>query len=140
MQRVIIDSDLLSELVKLKNPNVEAKANAYQLEHKDITFISLTALEILSGLKHINAPAKLKRAEMLLAENEEILPTVEDYRYGSDIVSALWKAGTPIGLVDPMIAACAIRRGLGVASGNTAHFEFIRKLGFNFNLENWRDA
>jgi tRNA(fMet)-specific endonuclease VapC len=139
MRRVIIESDLLSDLVKLKNPSVEASANAYQLEHTVITSISLSELEILSGLKHINAPVELKRAEMLLAENDEILPTVQDYRFGSDFVSALWKAGTPIGLVDPMIAACVIRRGLGVASANTRHYEFIRKLGFDFYLENWRD-
>ena len=45
-----------------------------------------------------------------------------------------------IGLIDPLIAACAIRRGYDVATGNFAHLEFIKRLGYNFHLENWRDA
>jgi hypothetical protein len=39
-----------------------------------------------------------------------------------------------------MIAACAIRRGYGVASGNTTHFSYIQQAGYSFHLENWRDS
>jgi tRNA(fMet)-specific endonuclease VapC len=99
----------------------------------------LTTLEVLSGLEHIQAAARIKRAEALFSRSEEIVPTVEDYRFAAQIIGALYRAGTPIGLIDPTTAACAIRRGFGVASGNTAHFEFIRRLGYTFHLENWRN-
>ena len=139
MGRVVIDTDILSDLLKLRNPEVKRRAEEYQSRFNEFSFISLTALEILSGLKHIDAPAKLLRAETLLNENDEILPSKEDYRLGSDILSALWKAGTPIGLVDPMIAACALSKGYGLATANIRHFQYIRDAGFSVQLENWRN-
>ena len=139
MPKVLLDSDLLSELLKQVNRTVVANAEAYERMHSAYSFTSLTTLEVLSGLEHIQASAKIKRAETLFRLNEEIVPTVEDFRLAGQIIGALYRAGNPIGFIDPATAACAIRRGYGVASGNTAHFEFIRRLGYAFHLENWRD-
>ncbi|HEY3781863.1 MAG TPA: PIN domain-containing protein [Fimbriimonadaceae bacterium] len=140
MQEVILDSDLLSEILKQASQNVLTHANAYLNEYPSLTLITLSAFEMLSGLEHIQATTQLKRAEALFERNNEILPEKEDYRLASQIVGSMWRAGTPIGIVDPTIAACAIRRGLGVATGNTRHFEYIQKAGYTFHLENWRNA
>lgn len=139
MQKVVLDTDLLSELLKQANPVVAARAYSYQQIYLAITLTSFSALEILSGLRHIQAHAQLKRAELLFLRNEEIVPEAEDYRLASEIIGSMWRLGTPIGLVDPMIAACAIRRGYGVATGNTNHYQFIRNAGYDFPLENWRN-
>jgi predicted nucleic acid-binding protein len=138
MTKLVLDSDLLSDLLRNGNPNVTAKAAQYRADHNVLTFTSLSTLEILSGLRHIQASAQIRRAEALFADNDEICPEVEDYRLAAEIIGALLRAGTPVGFVDPAIAACAIRRGYGVASGNVAHFGFIRNAGYRFHLENWR--
>ena len=140
MPKLVIDTDLLSEILKGINPNVIRAQQAYCEEHEVLSFASVTAFEILFGYGHKNATAQMERAEALFAQNDEITPTPEDYRLAAKIGSTLSRQGKTIGFIDPVIAACAIRRGYGVASGNTAHFEFIRQAGFSFHLENWRDA
>lgn len=140
MQVVILDTDILSEVLKGINPNVGEHQLGYQAHFTRLTFTSASVMEILTGLRKRGAPAQLQRAEALFALNLEIVPDAADYRLAADISGDLLKAGKVIGIVDPLIAACAIRRGYGIASGNTAHFEFIRQLGYSFHLENWRDA
>lgn len=140
MLRLILDSDTVSELLKNRNPNVQQHAQAYKQAFRQLTFTSATVLEILYGLERVGASAQIQRAEALFAANDELIPTSEDYRLAATIAGAMSKQGTPIGLVDPLIAACAIRHGYGVASGNIAHYEFIQKAGYSFHLENWRDA
>ncbi|HWD38026.1 MAG TPA: hypothetical protein VG944_04205 [Fimbriimonas sp.] len=68
------------------------------------------------------------------------MPISGDYRLAAAIASTLSRQGRIIGSIDPVIAACAIGRGYGVASGNTRHFDFIRQAGYTFPLENWRES
>jgi tRNA(fMet)-specific endonuclease VapC len=37
-----------------------------------------------------------------------------------------------------MIAAVAIRHGLELVTGNTAHYQRIQQLGYSLTLANWR--
>jgi predicted nucleic acid-binding protein len=138
--KILLDTDILSELFKQIDPKVHANAARYQLEHAQLTFTSLSALEVLSGLERKQATAKLKRMQALLDMNEEIEPVKDDYRLAAEIVGRLGRSGFEIGLVDPIIAACAIRTGLGVATGNFDHFDYIRQVGYGYHLENWRDG
>ncbi len=54
------------------------------------------------------------------------------------IYADLERAGQPIGRADPMIAAIAIRNGLTLITGNTAHYERIKNLNYDLRLGNWR--
>jgi len=139
MNPAILDTDILSEVIKGVDLNVVAKANSYASEHQTLSFTSARVYEILSGLFRKNAKAQIQRTEALFAKNDEIAPTPEDYRLAAEISGALIQQGTPIGLVDPIIAACAIRRGFTVATGNTQQFQFIQAAGYIFPLENWRE-
>jgi tRNA(fMet)-specific endonuclease VapC len=138
-QRVLLDSDILSDIIKGINPNVVAKARAYGQQFGLLDFTSSSVLEILHGLYHKGAPAKIQRAEALFAMNNEVVPDRDDYRLGAQIAGALASQGTPIGIIDPLIAACAIRRGFGVATANTDHFTYIQNAGYSLSLENWRN-
>lgn len=138
--KILLDTDILSELFKEIDPKVKANAARYQLEYAQLTFTSLSALEVLSGLERKQASAKLRRMQALLDTNEEIEPVRDDYRLAAEIIGRLGQSGFEIGLVDPTIAACAIRRGFGVATGNFAHFDYIRQVGYGYHLENWRVA
>ena len=106
----------------------------YATAFTELTFTSASVLEILHGLYLKDARAQLQRAEALFAMNHEVTPTPEDYRLAAEISGAVAKRGRPIGLIDPLIAACAIRQGLGVATGNTDHLEYIRQAGYRFLL------
>jgi tRNA(fMet)-specific endonuclease VapC len=137
--RLVLDSDTLSEVLKAVDPAVVANGESYVQAHGVLTFTSASVLEILHGLQAKLAHAKIQRFEAVFVKNDEITPDDQDYRLGAEISGALQRQGTPIGLIDPLIAACAIRRGFGIGSCNTSHFGFIQKAGYNFHLENWRD-
>jgi len=139
MQRTLLDTDILSEVIKAVDHNVVAKASAYAQEYHFLSFTSASVYEILSGLFRKNAHAQIQRTEAVFAKNEEIAASPEDYRLAAEINGALIQRGTSIGFMDPLIAACAIRRGLAVATGNTDHFAFIQEAGYSLQLENWRN-
>ena len=39
---------------------------------------------------------------------------------------------------DVLIAAIALRNGLPIVTGNVAHFEYVRLVGYNLYINNWR--
>jgi len=139
MRRVLLDSDIFSEIIRGVNPVVAATASAYVVEHNVLSFSSATALELLYGLHCKSATAQIKRVLNVFAQNDEVHLAPEDYRLGAEIAGAVTRRGRPIGLLDPLIAACAINHGYGVSTGNNAHFEYIRQAGFAVHLENWRE-
>lgn len=139
MQQVIVDTDILSEILKGVNLTVGKRKAAYEADFQQLTFTSPSVMEILTGYRKRGAPAQQQRAATLFSLNTEIVPDNADYRLAAEINGDLLSKGQIIGMVDPLIAACAIRRGFGVASGNTRHFEFIRQAGYSIHLENWRE-
>jgi predicted nucleic acid-binding protein len=54
------------------------------------------------------------------------------------IAGELERIGQPIGLADPMIAGIALTHGLELVTGNTAHLQRVRNLGYPLILVNWR--
>lgn len=134
----VLDSDILSEILKRRDPVVIQRATAYALDHGVLTFTSVTAMEILRGLHLKAAHAQIMRAETIFARNREIVPGAQDYRLAAEIMGALTRRGTPIGIADPLIAACALNRNLPLATGNLRHFGFVRDSGYTLRLEDWR--
>jgi predicted nucleic acid-binding protein len=139
MNRVILDTDVLSEIVKDQNPTVTSRAQEYLRFCRAFTFTSTTRLEVYSGLYAKDARRQIEKFDAFFRTNDEIVPEPDDYMLAAQIIGALARRGTPVGDVDPMIAACAIRRGLPVATGNTRHYGFIIVAGFALTLENWRE-
>ena len=72
--------------------------------------------------------------------HSEIVPTSEDCLLAARILGTLRRTGKEVGYSDPFIAACAIRRGLAVVTGNQRHFRFVIDAGFPLELRNWRDS
>jgi len=99
MAKVLLDTDILSEILKAKNAAVAAKALA----------------------------------------SAEVLPFDDGAaRLAGRINADLERAGRIIGLPDVMIAAIAIRSGLAIVTGNTAHFEHVRTAKYDLRIDNWR--
>ena len=54
------------------------------------------------------------------------------------IAGDLDRVGRPIGRCDPMVAAIALQHGLELATGNTAHYQYVQQLGYPLTLVNWK--
>ncbi len=50
MDEALLDTDILSELLKCKNHNVLAKARGYVTTHQRLAFSAITFYEIIRGL------------------------------------------------------------------------------------------
>lgn len=113
MPKALIDTDILSEIFSGKDQQVMKNAAEYVAEHNVLTFSSVTLYEIVTGLEQNQAQAKLARTRRLLLQNEEIVPLSEDYFLAAQILGTLRRTGKEVGYSDPLIAACAVRRGYG---------------------------
>ncbi len=139
MHKVLLDSDILSELYKSIDKNIINNASLYLDWHPCLSFTSMSVYEILYGLKAKQATKQINRFLSDIAEHEEIIPSTQDYRLAADIRAAMHLSGTEIGRADPIIAACAINRQLILSTGNTRHYNYIASAGFSLTIVNWRE-
>ena len=139
MEKTLIDTDMLSEVLKGRNRIVAARAIAYRSVFGQLTFSSATKLEIVRGLVWQGRYKQLERT-LAVFSAEEILPfTSVTAEIAGRIDGELQRAGKAIDRLDPMIAASAIEHDLLLATGNTDHFLRVIDAGFPLRIENWRD-
>lgn len=140
MEKVLLDTDILSEYLKGHDRNVAQKAADYAREHGVFTFTSVTVHEIVFGLEVKNAAAQLEKALAWLNQNEQITPIPGDYLAAAKIKALARKQGSIVELADCLIAAIAIRLGMPLVTGNTEDFQAIQQTGAALRIENWRTA
>lgn len=138
MEKVLLDTDILSEYLKGHDRNVARHAADYAREHGVFTFTSVTVHEIVFGLEVKNAAAQLQKALAWLSQNEQITPTASDYLGAAKIKAAARKNGFIVELADCLIAAAALRLGLPLVTGNTEDFQTIQNTGIALHILNWR--
>jgi predicted nucleic acid-binding protein len=134
MDEALLDTDILSEVLKQRHPIVAHKAAQYLHAHGRFALSVFTRFEITRGYKEKNAVRQLQRFEVF-CQRSIILPA-------SDIVfekaGELWvearRAGHAHGDADLIIAATALESGRVLATGNTPHFAWISGL----RLDDWR--
>ena len=134
MDPSLLDTDILTEVFKLRNQSVAAKAAAYLQQHGQFAISSMTRFEVVRGLRHKRASKLLIRFESICALML-IIPISEDVL---DKAADLWvearDGGHPQRDADLIIAASAIIHSRALVSGNTAHFQWVSGL----SLDNWR--
>lgn len=125
MALVLLDTDILSELFKLRNPVVQQHALEYVQQVGPITFSAITKYEIARGLKHRQASAQLVRFATF-CKNSLILP-VDDaiFERASDLWALARTNGYPDDDADLLIAATALEHKRTLATGNVRHFAWI---------------
>ncbi len=136
MNPSLLDTDILTEVFKRRNPTVTAAAAAYLGEHGQFAISAMTRFEVVRGLRHKRADQLLQRFEFMCARML-ILPI-------SDVVldraADLWvearDGGHPQRDADLMIAATSLVHSRELVTGNTPHFRWIQGL----SLTNWRIA
>ncbi len=140
MNKALLDTDTYSEVLKAVDPNVLSHATAYRRDQGVLTVSAVTVMEVVRGLQKTQSLRRLQRFLDAVAL-EEVLGFDETAgELAGRIAGDLERAGRPIGVADPMIAAIALIHGLELVTGNTAHFERIQQLGYSLSLVNWRSS
>ena len=138
MKKALLDTAILSEILKAKNAIIVSKAVEYKENFEHFTISVITVMEVVKGLHKIGRADALTK---FLGELHaiEVLPFDDKCSIiAGRIFADLENTGQPIGRADPMIAAIAVQRDLTLITGNTAHYERIQKLGYSLKLDNWR--
>ena len=73
MESALLDTDILSEVLKDRNRSVRERTQQYLAEHHRLAFSSLTVYEITRGLRAANADRQLQQF-LGLAGTSNVLP------------------------------------------------------------------
>jgi predicted nucleic acid-binding protein len=103
-----------------------------------LTLSVITVTEVIRGFQRNQSQRKLQNFLTVVATEEVLIFDQPAAELAGRIAGELERVGRPIGVTDPMIAAIAIRHGLELATGNTAHFQRIQQPGYPLTLVNWR--
>ena len=138
MGRELLDTDILSEVIKGRDRTVAARATAYLSEHGRFTTSAISVAEIVYGLRRMGRENRIAQFEASMDAAEVLALDDAAGRLAGRINADLERSGRIIGMPDVMIAAIALENGVAVVTGNVAHFEQIRNVGYELTVENWR--
>ncbi len=96
MDRALLDTDILSDFLRGKNPHVLQRARAYLQQHQKLAISALTVFEVVRGRHQANQAHRA--AEFLTwTLGADVLPFDADCaRIGGEIAGALLRAGTTV--------------------------------------------
>jgi tRNA(fMet)-specific endonuclease VapC len=135
MDASLLDTDILSEVLKRKDQRVLAKARRYLGEHARFAFSSITAYEIIRGMRANRAARQLETFLKTLSTSDVFPINMPVLLRAAELWAEATRLGHPQNDADLMIAATALERGRVLVTGNTDHFAWIPDL----TLDNWRE-
>ena len=138
MNKSLLDTDILSEIIKGIDQTVARNAATYRQAFGHYTLSAVTVMEIVQGFQKKQSFRRLQAFVASLATEEVIDFDQIDGELAGRIAGELERTGRPIGTADSMIAAIALEHGLELVTGNTAHFQRVQQLGYPLTLANWR--
>lgn len=140
MDRSLLDTDILSEVLKGRDAHVVTRAIAYKQQFGHLTISSITVMEVVKGFHKAGQPASLDRFLTALHSSEILAFDSAAAEIAGKIYGDLERDGQPIGRADVMIAAIALSRNLTLVTGNLRHYERIQVAGYSeLMLSNWRE-
>jgi tRNA(fMet)-specific endonuclease VapC len=138
VSRVLLDTDIYSEVIKAIGPIVTRNAIAYRQANGVLTLSVITVVEIIRGFQQNQSTKRLNDFVTAVAHEEVLVFDQPAADLAGRIEGELVRTGRPIGMADTMIAAIALTQGLELSSGNTAHFQRVQQFGYPLILTNWR--
>ena len=135
----LLDTDIFSEISKGKNSKVIAKAIAYKAIFKKYTISVITVSEVVKGWRKLNRNDRIQEFLTDLSEMEILNLDQKSAELSGLIYGDLEKTGQPIGLADTLIASIAIENNLILVTGNIKHYQKIQLLGYDLQLDNWKN-
>lgn len=137
--KALLDTDIVSELMRAKNAVVLGRSQAYLQQHDRLPFSTITVFEIMQGLHHMNRVAQASDFAAWCKSCDVVEFDVETAELAGEIGGALMRTGRIIGVSDTCIAAAALRHNRVLVTGNIRHYEHVRAAGFALELDNWRE-
>jgi tRNA(fMet)-specific endonuclease VapC len=134
MQAALLDTDMLSEVMRKRNATVQQHAAAYLQQFGTLTFSAITRYEVIRGYKQKGATAQLAKFAVLCSHCQIVPVTDVVLDRASDLWMLASQGGHPRGDADLFIAASAMELGLELVTGNTPHFAWIPGLA----CRDWR--
>jgi predicted nucleic acid-binding protein len=134
MDEALVDTDILSEVLKARNARVLEIADRYLAEYGHFAFSAITLYEILRGLRASRAVRALNEF-LKLVDNSDVLPvSVPVLTRAAGLWADAGAGGHPRNDADLIVAATALETGRALVTGNAAHFAWIEGLP----LADWR--
>lgn len=140
MIKVVLDTDIFSEVLKGKNASVAARAEDYLKTHEQFCVSVVTVMEIVKGLHKRGGPGRLEIFLSALNSLDIIALSTDASIIAGKILADLERAGQVIGRADPLIAGICIHEGMHLATGNLEHYRRVQVLGYPLVLEDWRNG
>jgi tRNA(fMet)-specific endonuclease VapC len=101
LNKALLDTDILSEIGKAKNPTVTANAKTYRRSFGIFTLSTVSVMEVASGFQRTQAVGRLN-AFLATLPHMEILSFDEPAaELAGRIAGDLERTGQPIGLAAP---------------------------------------
>jgi tRNA(fMet)-specific endonuclease VapC len=132
----MLDTDIVSYAIKGEFPSVEAHLR--RLDVMQVCISAVTRAELRFGVRRFTGATRV--AARLAAEIEGFLNTVHTLPWDeiaadefAEVRAELERGGTPIGVMDTMIAAHAKSIGATLVTNNVKHFHKVKGL----SVENW---
>lgn len=138
MDRALLDTDILSELLKGVAPQVVARAQAYRAVFGRYTISLITVVEVIKGFQRRQQDPSIQRFLSRLPAMELLTLDLRSAELAGRIYGDLERTGQTIGRMDSMIASIALAHDLVLVTGNQAHYQRIQALGYALKLDNWR--
>jgi tRNA(fMet)-specific endonuclease VapC len=136
--KALLDTDILSEVLKSKDLNVASRAAAYRATHGRYTFSTITVMEIVKGLSRKRREDAIARFLEVVDQSELLTLDKVSAELAGRIYGDLEGVGRPTGVADVLIAALAIHHRLPLVTGNVSDYQHIQAAGYPLALENWR--
>ena len=131
----MLDTDVLSEVMRGRNPVVQERSLAYLAEHQCLSFSLITRYEILRGLKAKHATRQILAFDELCRASNVLPLTDSIIVRAAEIYANARQRGRTTSDADILIAATALTYGLVLVTGNVSHFAHVGEL----RVENWKE-
>ena len=130
MPRYLLDADTVSYALRGQG---RVASRILERPPSDVCISAITLAELRYGAERKKSQ-KLRRAIRGFVKDITVVPFDEAAaeRFGA-VATELSAAGTPIGVVDTLVAAQALSLGLTVVTNNIKHFAHVQGL----KIENW---
>jgi tRNA(fMet)-specific endonuclease VapC len=138
LNKTLLDTDILSEVLKGVNCQVLSRSNTYLQAFGQYTISVITVMEIVRGWHRLQREDRVQRFLAALPTTEVLSVDSSTAELAGRIYADLQRTGQLIGVADSIIAATAIQHDLVLVTGNQSHYQRVQSQGYNSKLDNWR--